>query len=221
MRIVALSDTHGYHKKLSVPDGDVFIHAGDFSMRAKKKHVVEFASWVKSLPHKYKIIVPGNHDMACEGQESWAKEEFSPAMFLVHDFVEIEGLVFFGSPYTSSIQEPSDWCYDYPRYGERGKRYWNSINGHYNIIDVMITHGPPKFIGDLLCEPHVGEDPNVGDETLRTVVDRIDPRIHIFGHIHEGYGVYQVDTCQTKFYNVSTCTLDYKPTNPIVTIDIV
>jgi len=30
VRIVCLSDTHGRHARLSVPDGDILIHAGDF-----------------------------------------------------------------------------------------------------------------------------------------------------------------------------------------------
>ena len=30
VRIVCISDTHGQHAKLSVPVGDVLIHAGDF-----------------------------------------------------------------------------------------------------------------------------------------------------------------------------------------------
>lgn len=220
MRLVCMSDTHGYHKQLTVPDGDVFIHAGDFSMRAKKPHVVEFAKWVKSLPHKYKIVVPGNHDMACDGHETWAKEEFFPAIFLAHNYVEIEGLAFFGSPYSSSIKEPSDWCYDYPRYGEEGKRLWNQISGHLNIVDVLITHGPPKGVGDRVLYFDGSEDPEVGDDTLLNVIRRIEPKVHIFGHIHEGYGVHKIDGCVTTFYNVSVCTVEYKPTNPITTIDI-
>lgn len=219
MRLVCLSDTHGFHKSLKVPDGDILIHAGDFSMRAKTSHVVEFATWIKSLPHKHKIVVPGNHDMACETQEIWAREEFAPAIFLIHEYATVAGLQIFGSPYSSAISDPSDWCYDYPRYGERGRRLWRHIEPNRKL-DILITHGPPHGIGDLVLNSHLGEDPNVGDVTLKRVVTEVNPKVHIFGHIHEGYGEYTIPTCDTKFYNVSVCTISYKPTNPIRVIDL-
>ncbi len=31
MRLVALADTHSYHAALTVPDGDVLVHAGDMT----------------------------------------------------------------------------------------------------------------------------------------------------------------------------------------------
>ena len=218
MRIVALSDIHGFHDRVSIPDGDVFICGGDFSMRAKHHHVVEFARWVNSLPHQHKIVVPGNHDMACECHETWAKEEFSPSVFLKHEFQDVGGLKVFGSAYSSSIYEPSRWCYDYPRYGERGKQLWNSIRNTPEI-DVLITHGPPYGFGDLVKSVHKGEDPHVGDQTLLNVVNDLKPKVHIFGHIHEGYGVYSNEH-GTQFFNVCVCNVDYEPVNPVTVIDL-
>jgi len=55
-------------------------------------------------------------------------------------------------------------------------------------------------------------------DLLRTVVERVKPKIHIFGHIHEGYGV--TTNGETTFINASTCTLRYKPIHPPVVIDI-
>jgi len=218
MRLVCMSDTHGFHKKLTIPDGDMFICAGDFSMRAKMSHVVEFARWVDSLPHKYKIVVPGNHDMACEGNELWAQEEFAPAVFFRHDYHYVGGLRIFGSAYSSSIFEPSEWCYDYPRYGEFGPRLWSAIRDY--PVDVLITHGPPRTIGDRVISQHDREDPHDGDGALLRVVKDIQPKVHIFGHIHEGYGSYTIQDCSTRFYNVSVCTVEYQPTNPVTIVDL-
>lgn len=39
MRVVCVSDTHGAHEQLDVPDGDVFIHAGDFSDGAQAQDI--------------------------------------------------------------------------------------------------------------------------------------------------------------------------------------
>lgn len=228
MRIIALSDTHGYHKRLTVPDGDLLIHAGDFSMRAKAHDVVEFARWFKALPHPHKIFVPGNHDMACEQDGSWAREEFAPAIYLEHEACEVMGYTIFGSAYSSAIYDPSPWFFDYQRYGSRSKDLCDQIPDH---VDILITHGPPYGIGDLVPDPRVGEDPHVGDPNLLNRVKQTLPRIHIFGHIHEGYGVYRPDYVDmfghndprefnVEFYNVCVCNGDYKPVNPITVIDL-
>lgn len=228
MRIVALSDTHGYHKQLQVPDGDLLIHAGDFSMRAKSHHVIEFAQWFKSLPHQHKIIIPGNHDAACENRGAWASELFSPAIYLEHATREVMGYTIFGSAYSSSLQEPSDWFFDYPRYSACSKTLWDRIPEN---VDILVTHAPPHGIMDLVPHPRFGEDPHVGDENLLERVKKVQPRIHIFGHIHEGYGVYRPDYVDmfghedpkdfnVGFYNVCVCDGNYKPINPITVIDL-
>jgi len=217
LRIVALSDTHGYHTRLKVPDGDVLIHAGDFSMRAQRSHVREFAHWFKQQPHKHKIIVPGNHDVACDGHRLWAAEEFNPVQYLDHESCLIEGYTVFGSPYTSSIQEPSYWSFDYPRYGAQAKHLWGTVPDH---VDILVTHGPPHKIMDRVPCAAPGEDPNVGDPYLMSRIEQILPRVHIFGHIHEGYGSFSTPGLTTKFYNVCVCDGYYTPSNPITVIDL-
>lgn len=215
LRIVALSDTHGYHNRLTIPDGDVLVYAGDFSMRAKLNDTVDFAAWFNALPHTHKIMIPGNHDMYCEQATEYARQEFAPAIFLDHQECEVMGYRFFGSPYSSCIFEPSIWHFDYPPLGEKAHRLWESIPAG---IDVLITHGPPKGILDRVDSVHPGEDPNVGDPILLKNVKRVNPKVHIFGHIHEGYGAYYDGW--TKFHNVCVCTVQYKPHNPITVIDL-
>lgn len=216
MRIVALSDTHGHHKKMTIPDGDLLIYAGDFSMCARLNDVVEFAAWLKALPHEHKIVIPGNHDLYCEGEFQWAREEFFPAEYLMHMPTEIAGYRIFGSPYSSSIFEPSRWVFDYPRDGPRSRQLWEHIP---DGTDILVTHGPPKGILDRVLNVHQGEDPHVGDFYLKQVVERVRPKVHIFGHIHEGFGS-QVVEYGTSFYNVCVCNVYYKPLNPVTVIDL-
>lgn len=64
--IVCVSDTHGKEDKVPVGDGDVLIHAGDFTNFGKKPHVLKFNKWLGNLPHKYKIVVNGNHEKNAE-----------------------------------------------------------------------------------------------------------------------------------------------------------
>jgi len=217
MKIVALSDTHGFHKKLTIPDGDMLIHAGDFSMRAGLRDVVEFAKWFKAQPHQYKIIVAGNHDCYCEGDRQWTRDEFYPAIYLCHEEATVHGCKVFGSPYSSSIFEPSPWSFDYPKEGPRSEALWSQIPEY---TDILITHGPPKGICDWVPDVHPSESNNVGDENLTFHIKRALPRVHIFGHIHEGYGAYMSPLFSTRFYNACVCNRQYKPVNPVLTFDL-
>jgi Calcineurin-like phosphoesterase len=51
-------------------------------------------------------------------------------------------------------------------------------------VDIMITHGPPRGILDRVR----GSNESVGCDHLMRAVVRARPRLHVFGHIHEGYG---------------------------------
>ena len=49
--------------------------------------------------------------------------------------------------------------------------------------------------------------------------EQIKPLLHIFGHIHEAYGVeYNKDIL---YVNASTCTEKYTPTNKPIIIDLI
>jgi len=58
---------------VDLPDGDILIHAGDFTSFGKDEHVADFNAWLGELPHKYKIVAFGNH----ENNASWHKEAAS------------------------------------------------------------------------------------------------------------------------------------------------
>ena len=77
-------------------------------------------------------------------------------------------------------------------------------------IDILITHGPPFGIGDLTSR---GE--NVGCQDLLEIVEKITPTVHIYGHIHEGYGI--TSNRATTFINANSCDQLYQPVNlPLV-----
>ena len=56
-------------------------------------------------------------------------------------------------------------------------------------VDLMLTHGPPMGVLDQV--DWTGK--NVGCEHLRRAVERTRPKLHVFGHIHEGYGAGKMD----------------------------
>ena len=65
---VCVSDTHNLHGTLpTLPQGDVLLHAGDFTMRGKPEEVQRFAEWWHAQPHPQKVVIAGNHDFCLEG----------------------------------------------------------------------------------------------------------------------------------------------------------
>jgi len=89
-----------------------------------------------------------------------------------------------------------------------------------NDIDILITHGPPNGILDLV--PRKGWDENTGCEELRKKVEEIAAfgrlKLHVFGHIHCGYGT--AEEFGMKFVNASNCDEAYRPSQPAIAIDL-
>jgi Icc-related predicted phosphoesterase len=209
MRLVCVSDTHGYHDTMRVPDGDVLIHAGDLTKRGTVDEVRAVDQWLAKMPHKHKIVVAGNHDFLFEREPETARAMLTHATaYLEDEGVEIDGTRFYGSPYTPEF---FNWAFMLPR-GEALRAKWSHIP---NDVDVLITHGPPYQILDLTLH---GE--HAGCEALAERMAELKPRLHVFGHIHEGYGIRDDANSGTRFMNASICTFDYRPKNAPMTFDL-
>lgn len=102
MQIIAISDTHGKHRHLSVPEGDVLIHAGDISGSGRKDQVVDFMEWFTEQNHPHKIFIAGNHDFFFEraGLEEICSIIPKSIIYLNDSGIEINGIKFWGSPIT-------------------------------------------------------------------------------------------------------------------------
>ena len=99
MKIICISDTHGQHENLIVPNGDLLIHAGDITSTGDKEDLIKFNNWLGNLPHKYKIVIAGNHDFYYEIHPEETKKIFSNAIYLNDSGVSIEGLIFGVRPF--------------------------------------------------------------------------------------------------------------------------
>lgn len=194
MRIVCISDTHELHRELELPPGDLLIHAGDFTFWGKSRRaIVDFNDWLGTQPHRHKVVVPGNHEYMLEADPSVARL-VTNATLLSNKAVELDGVQIWGSPLTPSYG------------GAFGRsnapdriRVYNSIPAD---TDILVTHGPPYGVLD-----HTVEYPGpAGDPELRDAVIRIRPKLHVFGHIHAGYGTHP--TQHTMFVNAALFGLD-------------
>jgi Icc-related predicted phosphoesterase len=207
-RIVCLSDTHNRQGTFDVPDGDVLIHAGDLTGRGTLPEVHAAIAWLEGMPHRDKIVISGNHDFLFERENALARSLMTKLTYLEDSEVTVQGLRIWGSPWQPWFH---DWAFNLPR-GRPLREKWEQIP---EGLDVLVTHGPPM---GMLGLAFTGED--VGDEELR---DRLaamaePPRLHVFGHIHEGYGV--VRTPGTTYVNASICDVGYRAVNPAVVIEL-
>jgi predicted phosphodiesterase len=99
VRVVCISDTHELHRELALPDGDLLIHAGDFTFWNHASKINDFNDWLGELPHRYKVVIPGNHDRAFN-QDPQFREMITNAVLLINQGVRLCGLNIWGSPVT-------------------------------------------------------------------------------------------------------------------------
>lgn len=70
------------------------------------------------------------------------------------------------------------WAFNLER-GQSCQDKWDLIPSD---VDILVTHGPPIGHGDL-CR---GGGRAGCVQLLQTVQERVRPKYHVFGHIHEG-----------------------------------
>lgn len=207
MRIVCLSDTHCKQGLVNVPDGDVLVHAGDFTNTGSLLEVELFGLWLQGLPHRHKVVIAGNHDWAFQRQPARARHALSGCHYLQDSGVEIDGVKFWGAPWQPWFY---DWAFNLSR-GAALREKWALIPEGTHVV---ITHGPPHGRGDLVPR---GE--RVGCEDLAARLCAIKPRLHVSGHIHNGYGV--VESPEGIIYaNASICDEQYRPVNAPIVVDL-
>lgn len=206
MRIVCISDTHARHDELELPEGDILVHAGDFTRRGALADIEAFDRWLASQPHRHKVVIAGNHDFAFERQPQAARSALKSGHYLEDSGVELEGLKFWGSPWQPWF---FDWAFNLQRGPELAAR-WALIP---EDTDILVTHGPPAGHGDL-----TSRGDRAGCVDLLERIRVVKPRLHVFGHIHEGYG--QSREGSTRCVNASSLNLAYEPVHEPVVVDL-
>jgi Icc-related predicted phosphoesterase len=218
MKLVIISDTHDKFIK-ELPAGDVLIHCGDYSLYGEYNETKKFFDWIDSQPHKHKIVIPGNHEVAiCP-----LKKEFSPdydkimeliksyknVNFLIDKEVIIDGIKFYGTPWCGGdFHVMHRWGF-WARTSNQRTKYFSKIP---DDTDVLITHTPPykildKYQGKIL-----------GSAELLKRVKEVKPFIHCFGHIHSANGYTNLHGI--NFFNCATLGEGYEIQFPCRVIDI-
>ncbi|VDK79440.1 unnamed protein product [Litomosoides sigmodontis] len=218
-----------------VPLGDILIVAGDFTLCGRPDEIELFSKYLKQLPHTLKVVIAGNHEytfddrfMKANGSKFGekklavkqtlsneftlqemknAKAKLENVIYLEDSSTEIFGIRIYGTPW---IPQYDDMAFNLPR-GQAILDKWNDIPVG---VDVLITHTPPLGHGDMLPTGL-----RVGCvELLNSVVKRIRPKYHVFGHIHSGYGC--TTDGYTKFVNCSLVDDRFQLANNPIIFDI-
>lgn len=229
IKFVFISDTHGLHNSLDLPSGDVLVHSGDVCGHGSRREVERFLEWFDSQRQfKHKIFIAGNHDRFLEVDEqsptffnqNYQQERQqevdsvlsgSDIIYLNDSAHNIEGLKLWGSPITPFF---NNWAFNRQR-GKEIKKHWDLIP---HDTDILITHGPPHGILDKVFSLHPSPEHNVGCRELKSALDKIKPVIHVFGHIHEGYGMSMQKN--TLYLNASVVNRRYEVVNYPVVISV-
>jgi predicted phosphohydrolase len=206
VRIVAVADTHTFQGDLrSIPDGDVFLHAGDLCRGGRLDELDTVAAWLRALPHRHKIVVAGNHDWCFVREPQAALEVLGQGVVYLQDSEAIiEGIRFWGSPWQPAFH---NWAFNLPRGAALASKWALIPQG----IHVLVTHGPPYGIGDWCGDPV-----RQGCQDLREAVRRVRPVLHVFGHIHQHGGFWEEEG--VSFANVTTWECERGPT--VIDLDV-
>lgn len=247
VRFVCISDTHNRADELEelLPDGDVFLHCGDFTDYGTVEEVKKFNEFLGRLPHRHKIVIAGNHEMTFDENVlpmtgevrdhrrmtqslllknrneltsrglTHMSQLLTNCIYLQDSMTTVHGLRIYGSPWQPQFCE---WAFNLGSLEEL-REVWDKIP---EGIDVLMTHGPPFGRGDRCTMDVNGGCP----ELLLAVQNRVRPKFHVYGHIHEGRDPdwnedegFSTDGI-TTFINAAVLNRSYKLVFPPVIFDV-
>jgi len=195
MKLVILSDTHGRHESLGTLSGDVLVHCGDAQEGyGCNPHELEaFDAWLGEQAFDHVLSIGGNHDFTMEQRVHRGQRPLHHAVVLQDEEVTIDGRRFYGSPWTPDLE---GFAYYQP--DDQLRERWAAIPAR---PDVLITHTPPVGILDRNRRGR-----SLGCPLLAEQLDRIRPRVHVFGHVHASRGICRRG--ETTYVNASQLRRD-------------
>jgi Icc-related predicted phosphoesterase len=239
MIVDCISDLHGFYPQLE--GGDLLIVAGDLTATHSFEQLMRFYCWFDKQDYKKRILIAGNHDGLLEEFpptygtweylcDSGAEFEYiEPSLIFSINEKPIIGLgetkilKIWGSPWTKTFPNMNPRCKAFTCDTEK------ELNEKWALIpedvDILITHSPPYGIMDAVQRydfDHNSTIENCGSVSLmnRLYSEKIKPKLHVFGHIHEGHGHIQkmMDYPGVQFVNASYVNERYQPVNKPIRI---
>jgi len=197
MRLTIISDTHGEQDKLGRLSGDVLIHCGDmFNMFNQSDDDFDrMDAWFGEHDFDLILCTGGNHDFELQKRSSYVDSPFKNAVYLEGSSHVHKGITFFGAPWMPDLFGQAFFTK-----GQELSKKWSDIPDN---VDVLITHTPPAGILDVSSRGRT-----LGCQHLLAAVERTQPTIHCFGHVHASSGVHK--NHKTTFVNAALVDSQYK-----------
>lgn len=220
IRFLILSDTHdsAFPDHATLPDVDVILHCGDHTMIGGLSNFRAAVDNLSRCKAELKITIAGNHDISLDpvwwdsnvdedddpDEPVKARDIFTSSKATekgirfvdegAHSFSLKDGRTFsiYASPYTPEFH---GYAFAYSSAEDR-------FNGEARNpipagVDIVMTHGPPLASMSQFRLSNGRNEEKCGCPKLWEAIERTKPRLHCFGHIHEGYGA-QIVTWGSK-----------------------
>lgn len=215
MELIVTSDTH--HG--IIPDQfldeinkhKIFVHCGDLMNSGTETEWAARMMWLSKVTCKYKYLCPGNHDfyMALYGGAAEAELRSLGFVTLNQRVAQLPGgITIGGMPCVVNLRK---WAFNFV------EEEWEDRLEAMGRVDILVTHSPPLGWNDYVPIGHRTRPGHAGSRALKDYVAKHQPRLHLHGHIHEGYGVTVVG--DTTIVNAAMCDGDYKQTNPPIKVE--
>ena len=218
MKIVAISDMHGYLK--DVPECDLLLIAGDilplriqFDMKASLEWLEEvFIPWAERQQCEKVVFIAGNHDAVFD--ELGLVEEITDIFmdhshwltYLENESIKLnirgERISIFGTPYCSMFGEWSFMLED-----DELEKVYKNIPDEVNII---LSHDAPYGTSDVCSEGPAKNEGHIGNKPLAKALENVKFDLLIHGHLHTSN--HEAEELNGGLvYNVSLLDENYKP----------
>lgn len=227
-RIVCVSDLH--ENWIDTPPCDLLLVAGDLTygfrhdyVSQQKALVTDFRDWVVDQPAKHVVAIAGNHDQSVQAWGWPIQGNLDGKLTYLQDSgAEIEGFKVWGTPWQPWFY---DWAFNSPK-----KHAEKFLREKFALIpkdtDIIICHGPPHGYGDHEVDGmyeelgYPGTPKRSGSRALLAAIRRVNPALMVCGHIHQGYGVYNLPGKKTTIANAAVVNYKYTPVNKPLVFDI-
>lgn len=207
MTVYATSDLHGNLPQ--IPECDLLVLAGDYvpfdlDIKAQRHWFrTKFKDWLANTPARYRVGIAGNHDFALEDDPGLPNE--LPWYYLRDRGLIIEGISVYGTPW---VPQYGNWAF--MKNDDKLESIYAEIP---EALDILVTHGPAFGVLD---RSNTGDW--CGSRALRERLFETLPDNHVFGHIHEAFGI--AENAGMRSFNVSHCDGAMQPTRKPVYIPL-
>jgi Icc-related predicted phosphoesterase len=220
LKLVCISDLHGYLP--AIPPCDILLVAGDIC--PAYNHSLDFQSlWIRTNLVEWRTQQPAKHCIFCAGNHDFIFQKTACGLGYHHEdygmlsnptwlcyaedeVVDCCGLKIYSSPWQKLF---GGWAFNLEEKYMQEK--WAKMP---DDVDIILSHGPPYSYGDdVSWENYDGSitKEKTGSLSFTKRIIEVQPKLVVFGHIHSGYGKYQLGS--TVLLNASYVNDNYRPVN--------